>query len=206
MPTGFTAPILDRDNYTFQQYLWSCMRYMGVAYSLRDEGGVSPITSKDIERIKAAESTEYHETRLAESERELVEALKRTAPWWADDAARKNAASAEENARRSANDKAKREKICAMLKAVDEWHPPTPEHHGFKTFMREQLTETMRFDCGDIEETTKRDADTHRADTLEAIGRSIAYHHEELAKARKNAESRAAWIDAVVAVTPPPAG
>lgn len=205
MPTGFTAPILDRDNYTFREYLWSCMRNMGVSYSLRDEGGTAPITEADIKRIKAAEASDYHVTRLVEEETALAAALARPASWWAEDAARKNAASAEENARMVAKDKVNREKISAMLVAVDEWHPPTPEHEGFKTFMREQLTQTMRFDCGDIEAPINRDADTHRANTLEFLTRSIAYHRESIAKDRANAESRAAWIDAVVAITPPPA-
>lgn len=205
MPTGFTAPILDRDNYTFREYLWSCMRCMGVAYAIREDGGTAPITTADLKRMKEAESTEYHAKRLAEVEVELSSALARPASWWADDADRKNAASAEENARRVAAEKVKREKLGAMLSAVDEWHAPTPEHEGFKTFMREQLTETMRFDCGEVEATTKRNADTHRADTLEALTRSIDYHRESLAKDRMNAESRAAWIDAVAAITPPPA-
>lgn len=205
MPTGFTAPILERDNYTFREYLWSCMRNMGVAYAIREDNSTAPITMADIERMKAAEHSEYHVTRLAESEAELETALARSASWWVEDAARKNAEAAAEHARRMAADKVKREKLSAMLVAVDEWHPPTPEHDGFKTFMREQLTATMYYDCGEVEAPTTRDADTHRTKTLEYLTRSITYHREALERDRANAASRAAWVDAVVAITPPPA-
>lgn len=205
MPTGFTAPILDRDDYTFREYLWSCMRNMGVAYAIREDNTTRPVTMADIERMKAAEHSEYHITRLAESEAEIEAALARPVSWWAEDAACKNAEAVAEHARRTAADKVKREKLGAMLLAVDDWHPPTPEHEGFKTFMREQLTETMHYDCGEVEAPTTRDADTHRTKTLEYLDRSITYHREALERDRANAVSRAAWVDAVVAITPPPA-
>lgn len=34
-----------------------------------------------------------------------------------------------------------------MLRHIDAWEPPTADHAGLKEFMRQQVTESIRFDC-----------------------------------------------------------
>lgn len=40
-----------------------------------------------------------------------------------------------------------RAKCEAMLASVEAWQVPTPEHESLKTFMREQITQSIAFDC-----------------------------------------------------------
>ena len=100
-----------------------------------------------------------------------------------------------------------REAYEAMLEKVRAWEPPTPDHENFKRVMEEQITESIRFDCG-----TDRDSDPPKPITgpewheqrLEIASKDVEYHTKELAKAIACAKERREWVEALIESVPIP--
>ena len=63
MATGFTAPIEDDPDFTFEQYLWRCARGMGLLASMRE----APLDAEIPERLTVSDAyaTDLREARAA---------------------------------------------------------------------------------------------------------------------------------------------
>jgi hypothetical protein len=100
------------------------------------------------------------------------------------------------------------ESICiqtmfAMLKKVQAWSPPTPDHAGLKTFMVEQLTNSIDHeDMSDYrKQQEKIDAETRAAAPESVVARKIvaaqektAYHTQEHQEEIARTDGRNKWL------------
>lgn len=139
MPTGYTSQIAEGQK--FRDFVLGCARAFGACITLRDDPLGTPIP----EEFKPFK---YYEERVENAKAELA----RVSAMSSEDFAR---ALNDEAARARANNAVRREqhdttlaRLEAMRLAVVRWKPPTDEHEHLKTFMLEQIAQTIQFDCG----------------------------------------------------------
>ncbi len=85
-----------------------------------------------------------------------------------------------------------------MKRQVERWTPPTPDHENLKSFMLEQLEESIRFDCGyPLTPPVKLDGSEYREQELAHLMRDIDYHLEHEVEEVERAESRTEWVRAL---------
>lgn len=185
MPTGYTNAIAN--GISFEDFAMNCARAFAACVTLRDEDGGGEVIPDE---FKAS----GHNLARAEAKRaELAELLSLTAE---QVAARADARWQEqERERLRYNEKlaALRAKYEAMLAKVDAWNPPTPEHLGIKRFMREQIQESIRFDCSGTSgmkpaaRVTGAEWLARRvADLRSDIQRSMEEHEKEVTRAAQS--------------------
>ena len=140
MPTGITSDLYEGKDVTFAEFAMGAARSFGMLITMRDEPMGAPIP-------EVFEPDESFARRLtdAQAEQKRLEAL--SSEEWA-------ARQLEENERHDAQvAEAHREaqvlkaRYEAMLDEVNAWDPPTPAHIEMKKFMRQQLINSIRFDC-----------------------------------------------------------
>lgn len=192
MPTGYTAPI--RDGMTFEAFVMNCARAFGALIELRDDM-TAPIPD-------AFQPSEYHATALEQAKKDLAvldtmtvaEARRRAVQECSDakDAARESVAKQE----------ADRAKYDAMLVSVRAWTPPTKNHEGLKTFMVQQIEESIKFDCESswAAQELRREPLSGAAwkeQKREQLTRDVAYHQEHHEDDVRRAAERTAWVRAL---------
>lgn len=195
MPTGYTASVGDGKVTEFKEFAMDCAKGMGVAIMMRDHPAHEKLS---VENCLDTSGVEYHKNNLAEAKKRLKRTDEEILADF-DKIKEERIKSAEEGAARRIATKKHYE---AMLEKVNAWVPPTEEHEGLKTFMVNQLTESIEFDCGgDFYERHLEDAKALRPEVYlksyrESAERNIAYHTKKLAETeQRNAELRA-WIEA----------
>lgn len=191
MPTGYTSKLYEGEDQTFPEFALACARAFGALILMRDD-------PPDAEIPDEFTPSTYHVDRLAEAEARLAEVK----GWDDARAEREHRAAAQAFAQRDADERAKADartaRYEAMLAQVEEWSPPTTEHVGMKDFMRDQLTESIRFDSysgpyGSVPPTPE----AYRADEIARAERDIRYHTKEHAKEVQRAAERSAWVAAL---------
>jgi hypothetical protein len=192
MPTGFTADI--KDGITFQTFAMNCARAFGACVMLRDEpGGGEAIP----EELKASQ---YHATRAAVAREELA-ALDAMSGADKERGAGRDYDNAETLRVESLQiNRGQRAAYLAMLAKVDRWTPPTQDHVGLKTFMQEQIRESIKFDCNEsyYREPIHRPTGAEWADKRRAqILHDIEYHANGQREEDARTASRNAWLKAL---------
>lgn len=192
MPTGYTACI--GDGADFQKYILGCARAFGALVTMRDEPAHAPIPER-------FEPSDYHAKAIKKAEATLRE-LDGMPLDEAERAANADyAAALKQNQERIQRNDDLRAKYTAMLQQVDAWQPPTSDHEGLKKFMREQIEQSIDFDCSNEyylkSAPTKLTAMQWRSDQVEKARRDIAYHSKEHADEVGRAASRTDWVKAL---------
>lgn len=189
MPTGYTAAIAD--DITFDAFVMSCARAMGALVMMRDEPMDAPIPER-------FEPSDYHTKKIAEATA-TIDRLAGMTDAEAEQAARDayEAAISAQAAAIHRNDTL-REKYRAMLAKVEAWKAPSADHEGFKTFMVEQITGSIDFDCDNRyyreQKHTKLTGAEWRAQEEAKARKDIAYHEAENAKEIERTEARNTWL------------
>jgi len=192
MPTGYTADVGDGKVTDFATFAMQCARAFGALITMRDESSSAQIPDEFV-------PSGYNAKRLAEAKAELarLQALTVDQQTAEADAAHQSAVASWD---RYEDDKvAKRARYEAMLAYVKAWEPPTADHAEMKKFMRDQLTESIRFDCGPsygarpVPQTRSKWYD----DAMSKARRDIEYHETEHAKEVERAKSRTTWVKAL---------
>jgi hypothetical protein len=192
MPTGYTAAI--EDGIDFPTFALNCARAFGACVELRDEPGGGEVIpdafepsdyhSKAIERILA-----NMQTLLSMTPEERVQAAEKQ--WQENEAQRL----------RTLDRKKKLElAYLVMLNKVKEWEPPTEDHAQLKTFMQEQIRESIRFDCATSyapEPSLRLSADEWHKQSMDDYIRDLAYHRENDTEEKKRAKDRTEWVKAL---------
>ncbi len=143
MPTGYTCNI--EKGITFKEYALGCARAFGAFACLRDE-------PNNIELPDGFPLDSYHSRELPKAKRELAKYQKMTVKEAAKEAKQfydKQVADAKAGIKKTAELKAKYEK---MLSKIIFYAPPTVDHVKFQDFMRSQIEDSIRYDCGDYYE------------------------------------------------------
>jgi len=192
MPTGYTAAIAD--GIGFEQFVWSCARGMGALINMRDE----PSNASIPERF---EPSDYHARKLEEANAALANLRAMSDDETATAAQEAFAAESKTNADAIARNSELRAKYEAMLVQVQAWQSPTPDHDGFKRFMTEQLTDSIRFDCSaryyEKHKPAQKTGEEWRALQIANELHNVDYHTREHAEEVKRTESRNDWIAAL---------
>jgi hypothetical protein len=187
MPTGYTADI--EKGITFEQFIWSCARQFGALITMRDERSDAPIP-------EAFQPSTWNKDELAKAETLLAE-LKALTSDQANGKARVEYDGELAHHEKYIADKRELEKkYRAILAQVRVWHPPTPDHVGLKSFMEQQITESIKFDCG-TEYLTKPKllSGTEWLNTkVQKCLRDIEYHSQEQAKEEERVAGRNTWL------------
>lgn len=193
MPTGYTAAILEGDGITFEQYALSCARAFGAPVMMRDDPMDAPIPDK-------FDASHYHDEALETAKAELgkLEAMSiRERLAYGDKQKAAELARLTENLHKQGSNKLRLER---MAKAVTEWQPPTPDHAEMKSFMLQQIKDTIKFD-GDTDYHDRRLAEISAMppskfylDARDAAARTISYHTTGAEKERARAAERTKWV------------
>ena len=191
MPTGYTADLNDGRQVTFQEFTMQCARAFGALVEMRDEPSDAPIPDEFRPSNYYLDAIETAKKRLAEIEKWSNARTEREAKKTFDDAVR----SSEEYGEK--NEKTGRAYI-AMLKQVGKWVPPTKDHEGLKSFMIDQLAESVEFDCLHTPTMPQRlSGKQYRTQLVKSAHRDIAYHTKEHAKEVQRARERSEWVRAL---------
>lgn len=132
MPTGYTAIIEDKPETTFREFALRCARGMGACISMRED-------SLDAPPPHFVEPDHYHEQKQLEAEKELQILQHLSAAEVEIRCVEYNRWHAEQSAACEKSCNEQRELYLSMLRQVDAWQPPSPDHENFKKFMHDQL-------------------------------------------------------------------
>ncbi len=139
MPTGYTAKLYDGEQ-SFDDFVLGCARAFGALVTMREAPADTPIPQKLEPNIK------YYDEQIAEGEKRLKE-IEQMSLETAEIEANKDYHTAIENKKKNGDEKsAIRMRYESMLTLVENWHPPTADHAGFKEYMENQLKESIDFD------------------------------------------------------------
>lgn len=193
MPTGYTADVVDGKVTDFPTFALQCARAFGALIEMRDAPHNAPIPDE-------FKPSTYHVEALERARGEL-EALRLLTSDERRMAARAEYDDELERRRKSeANTAEVRERLTAMLEEVEAWEPPTLEHFELKTFMRQQLTETIKWDGRGLYHDSPLELRTPEewyAAQVAKIEREIEYHAREHAKEVERVNGRNAWVRAL---------
>ena len=193
MPPGYTADVADGTVTSFPQFAMSCARAFGALADLRDDPA-APIPDE-------FGAPAFYREALTVAERHL-DRLQRMHP--ADAQAEMQREFSREQARhvdavlRVAETAAR---YALMQVNVAFWRPPTPDHQNLRDFMRDQLKQSVDFDC-DLtyyrDHTPKLQRwETWLAQQIKAARSGVDLRRQQLAEQEARAEDRTAWVRAL---------
>lgn len=197
MPTGYTDRLFTKQQ-TFDQFVWSCARAFGALVTMRDDDSDAPVPERfepDEHTRKKAEEYKQRYDRLAgmtPAERRL----------WGKAELKERIASLEKSQRES-DDNRRMKCYRSMLEKVNAWTPPTEEHAGLKTFMVEQITESIKFDSpgGFYEEQLTRfrtmTPESCHASAMAEAARMATSYAEYWREEVERTDKRNAWLKAL---------
>lgn len=199
MPTGYTAGIIDGEITTFEQFAKQCARAFGATVHMRDDDMKAPYVKR--------EPSDYHSKAIAVAEQQYNES--KTIPD-AELIANKKAELLKSRAYHvEALEKSKvgYERMNAILQRAYAYEPPTPEHDGIKSFMIQQLTETIKHDfewsdkyhngkLKEIDEALKSiNPESVRREMASSAIKNIAYHEKEYNQEVLRCNESNQWVD-----------
>ncbi|MBI2035513.1 MAG: hypothetical protein HYT12_02415 [Candidatus Liptonbacteria bacterium] len=188
MPTGYTADLNDGKQVTFSEFAMKCARAFGALIEMRDDSLDAPIPDEFRPSNYHLDAIETAKKRLAEVEKWSNARAEREAKKAFDDEVRSSKKYGEKN------EKTGRAYI-AMLKQAGKWVPPTKDHEGLKSFMIDQLAESVEFDCLHTPTMPQRlSGKQYRTQLVKNARRDIAYHTKEHNAEVRRARERSEWV------------
>jgi DNA repair ATPase RecN len=193
MPTGYTCDI--EKGISFKKYALDCARAFGALIEMRDESKDTPIPER-------FEPCDYHIKKLKEVNNKMAQLKKLQAE--SDD--KIQAEMIKENDKRTNElmvsiNKRKDllEKYEKMLKTVESYVAPSKDHIEYKKFMRDQIKESIKFDCNleyfmECLEKLPTNCNKWLEDKINECQYYIDYHTKENLKEIERVEGRNRWI------------
>ena len=139
MPTGYTDNIYSGKPVSFRQFALGCARAFGALIEMRDAPQDAPIKLNEVSDY-SLKTVEKAKLKLAG----LAAITSETAEKNAEAEYKVKLQTYQKQQIEQANLKARYE---AMLKEVEQWNPPTPEHKGLHQLMSEQLISSISYDA-----------------------------------------------------------
>lgn len=193
MPTGYTAGVVDGTIADFPTFALQCARAFGALILMRDDPMGAAIPD-------AFQPSDYHTTAADAARRELDAVLALTYAEVCQRARDEYDGAMARWREYEERTELERARIVAMMAETKAWEPPTPDHCEMKTFMLQQLTETLKWDgrvFGDAPALALPTGDQWRAEKIARLERDIAYHTEHHAEEVKRVEGRNRWVAAL---------
>lgn len=188
MPTGYTAKI--KDGQSFNEFVLGCAKAFGACITLRDEPLDTPIPDE-------FQPSDYHARKLVEEKRELHRLCIMTTDQAQEEADVEYQKQLQDYERRVLENNSTKASYEAMLKLVEIWQPPTPEHEILKTFMMDQIKGSIDFDCHEPEPPKRIGYSAWLTSKIASVRWSIDYHEKEHKAELERTASRNAWIKAL---------
>ena len=189
MSTGYTYNI--KDGISFDTFVMNCARAFGACITLRDEkcgGEVIP------ERFTV---DNHYKNRMTEILKEIHK-LTGLTDEELEQLASKEFIDSETNRINSLNEISNQKKSYEdMLNKVIKWNPPTKEHEGLKSFMIEQINDSIEFDCQTTyydKPTTRLTGKQWKSKEVERLQTDYAFYMSEHQKEVERVEKKNQWI------------
>ena len=189
MPTGYTASVQDGSITVLTDFAMRCARAMGACILLRDEPADAPIPEKFEPNIS------YNQEEGAEAQKRLLELQRMSQDEMNTGAASEYEQNCNEFIQAAAREERHRLRYKTMLEKVRAWEPPTGDHYELRTFMLEQLRQSIEFDCNGHRKHPKRltPAEWYKQE-CENASKSLDRHNKAVVEEIKRTESRNAWL------------
>jgi hypothetical protein len=179
MPTGYTLGI--SKGISFNEYAMGCARAFVALINMRDDNSGAKIPEK-------FEPSDYHFKALAKSIKKL-ESIEKMDIEQASIMVKEQFEKDETRRKESLKEKIDLlHKYQLMIKEADKWNPPTDDHKGLKDFMKNQIEESIKFDCDTSyyeKESDKLSADEWILERKASAIRDIEYHKKNTRKKLK---------------------
>lgn len=192
MPTAYTAILGEREDMKLKDFALLCARNFGVLISMRDEP-LSASIPKELE-VDSHYKEEYdkavkeYNDFMALPDTGKIAYLERTY----------NAMLEREREcekKRNKEVDVLRRRYGKMLHKVEAWTAPTPEHENLRTFMIQQIQNSIEFDCSEYhvsipDKITWCDIDRHKA----ALAKEVAFYKERYESQVKAVAEKNKWL------------
>lgn len=187
MPSGYTSRI--SEDMSFKEFALLCARAFSACVTMREEPLDKPIPDK-------MESSNYHMNSLDKAQDDLTK-LEAISIDIAEDEARDEYHNSLSVYNQQITDKKELEtKYINMLARVNEWIPPASKHEGLKSFMIEQITDSIDYDC-----STEYDnppvllsGEEWLRDKIKETRSTISYHIKHKEKEQITIDGRNLWL------------
>lgn len=187
MPTGYTAAVADGKIVKFADFAMACARAFGACITMRDDPAEAAIPDEFL-------PCDYNLKALREAETELVRLCGLSEDQKQMEAASTSAKRLKSWQDRETDKSTRKTRYKAMLAEASAWEPPTTEHVELRSFMIQQLRDSIKWDCTPSNQPAPMSAaEWYDAALAEAQG-AIARHSGEHAKEVERARSRTKWI------------
>lgn len=185
MPTGYTSEI--ENGISFEKFTLNCARAFGALMSMRED----PL---DKEIPDSFEPSDYNLKELEEAKQSLAEfnGLTTKQKQEACDKMNKDSLVSWENSTKKYYEL--KSKYESMLAEVLKWNPPTKYHDGLKSFMADQIKQSIKFDCYFTEKPKPISLGQFIESRTETLNRNIKYHSEAYEKEVKSCNERSEWV------------
>lgn len=196
MPTGYAAPIEDRNDYSFAEYTWSCARAFDIW--CRDNDGPVPL----VRTADVAWESDHLERSRAELARLRGMTTAEVASW----ALEQYATVDDSRAKTLESYAVQRERYAAMRARVEAWTPPTALHEGLRDFMLQQIDASLPPTEAQLREWGPKrtaDAELHR-ESIARLETSIRNAEQRIADAHRRAAEMTEWLRALNESVPRP--
>ncbi|MDD4972332.1 MAG: hypothetical protein PHT07_23125 [Paludibacter sp.] len=187
MPTGFTVGIIEGE--TFEDFILHCARAFGACVMQRDEPGeIKP---------KLQKPSDYHKKKITEIESEIY-TVKKMSNIHADIEAKKEFTTVvKRDAEFLEKKEIQKKQYETMLEKVKMWIPPTKDHKELKTFMIQQITDSIKFDCLGYDlntPTAPLNGEIWKRKKLCELQRNLTYHIKEDKAEEDRINNRNVWL------------
>ena len=188
MPTGYTSSVGNGKTTDFKEFTLDCARAFGALAEMRDDPHDAKIPDK-------FEPGKHHRKELAKAQRKLKKIEGMTVTQCKHAAKEEYEEELGVERKRKAEKKSIKKRYDAMLKKVNAWKPPTEDHEELKNFMKEQLTESIEWDCKNYGEKIKKLDDWKwKKKALKDVNWNIEHHSKEHAEEVERCEERSEWV------------
>lgn len=200
MPTGYTSGILDGSVNTFEEFATVCTRAFGATVHMRDESldtPYEPRTPSEYYAKSIQEEKEKLEKYTSLSDEDLIAEMQKGLN---DDL--------EYYKKRLEESTKNLEKLNSILEGAKSWIPPTEDHEGLRTFMIDQLEQTIKHD-GDpsyyvekiieIEKelAKKINVEEERRSAIKEIKSQISYHEIKYQEELERCKNSNKWMESL---------
>ncbi len=201
MATGYTSSITDKS--TFNDFAMTCARAFGACITLRDES-----LNPDIPEMQP---NDYYLKALEEAKKELSQLAEMSdleAQCIIDEEYLSEKTCFEEIIKEKIKLRKNYERILNQAK---DWCPPTDDHIDLKSFMLQQLHDSIENDCSSIDlyqkellelSVSTKDAGKWRKEKYAKLTQDLEYYEKEYAEEVERTNKRNSWVNAIKASLP----
>jgi hypothetical protein len=188
MPTGYTAAI--KDGITFEQYALSCARAFGALIDMKEAPPDTPIPEK-------FEVSDYHKEKILQDKTRLADIASMSDAQYDTESEREWQEQERHRLLQLAENQKLRRQYETMLEQVENYKSPSSDHDEYKNFMRNQILDSIKFDCSEkyySTPTPKLSGADWASKQITELRKTIKYHEREYEKEVERTDNRNNWV------------